>query len=134
MKGEIMAELVFATESRGSVAPVEGREGMLRATSSGTDPSGEAVSFESEVVLTGATFKENGSIQFGERGKVRFETLGDGHLEASPQPELQWGMVRWRVTGGDGEFQGASGFITSNFTVSSNGELVDNQYARIFTS
>jgi hypothetical protein len=129
-----MAELVFATESRGSVAPMEGREGMLRAIASGTGPNGERVNFESEVMLTGATFIESGSIEYGGRGKVRFETVGEGNLEATPHPELQWGMVRWRVTGGDGEFQGASGFITSNFTVSSSGELVDNQYARIFTS
>jgi hypothetical protein len=129
-----MAELVFATESRGSVAPMEGREGMLRVTASGTGPNGEAVNFESEVELSGGTFKESGSIEYGGRGKVRFETVGEGHLEPSPQPDLQWGMVRWRVTGGDGEFQGASGFITSNFTVSSSGELVDNEYARIFTA
>jgi hypothetical protein len=29
--------------------------------------------------------------------------------------------------------QGASAYITSNFTFSANGELVDNQYVRIYT-
>jgi hypothetical protein len=36
-----------------------------------------------------------------------------------------------RVTAGTGEFQGATGYITSNFTVSGTGEVVDNHYVRL---
>jgi hypothetical protein len=49
-----------------------------------------------------------------------------------PLPETQWGAVIWRVTAGTGEFQGATGYITSNnFTVSGTGEVVDNHYVRL---
>ena len=37
------------------------------------------------------------------------------------------------ITEGDGEFSGATGLITSNFTFSAEGDVVDNQYVRIYT-
>jgi hypothetical protein len=40
----------------------------------------------------------------------------------------------WNITGGDGEFAGATGRVASNFMFSAAGELTDNQYVRIFTS
>lgn len=43
----------------------------------------------------------------------------------------QRGAVVWRVTHGDGHFPGAEGVITSNFTVSADGDVVDNHFARI---
>ncbi len=87
--------------------------------------------FTSEVVLRGETFQESGRIEYGGRGAVQFVTAGAGYLGPSPLPETQWGAVIWRLTGGDGEFQGASGYITSNFTVSAGGEVVDNHYVRM---
>ena len=127
-----MAELVFAMERHGSAAPVEGREGVLKVTGAGTGAKGETVNFESEVVLTGNIFKETGSIEYGGRGKLTFDTIGDGHITPSAIPNLMSGGVIWQISGGDGEFQGASGFITSNFTVNETGDLADNQYVRIF--
>ena len=38
----------------------------------------------------------------------------------------------WRVESGEGQFAGASGLITSNFTLSANGELIDNHFGVIF--
>jgi hypothetical protein len=38
----------------------------------------------------------------------------------------------WEVTEGRGQFAGAAGLITSNFTVGSKGEVVDNHYVRLF--
>jgi hypothetical protein len=38
----------------------------------------------------------------------------------------------WVVTGGDGWFAGARGLITSNFVASGGGEVIDNQFARIY--
>jgi len=126
-----MRDLVFAMELRGQAAPVEGREGVLKAHTSGRGPAGETVQFASEVVLRGETFDETGSIEYVGRGKVQFVTVGGGYLSPSPLPDTQWGAVIWRITAADGEFQGASGFITSNFTVSASGEVVDNHYVRM---
>ena len=38
----------------------------------------------------------------------------------------------WTITGGDGVFAGAQGLITSNFTVSVDGDVVDNHVARLY--
>jgi hypothetical protein len=128
-----MAELVFAMELRGNAAPVEGREGTFRAQTTGRGPNGEAVKFESRVVLSDDGFDETGSIDYGGSGKVSFRTVGVGYIEPSPVANLQCGAVIWRVTEGEGSLIGASGYITSNFTFSAEGEVVDNQYVRIYT-
>jgi hypothetical protein len=128
-----MAELVFATEMRGNLAPVTGKDNTFTFNASGKGPKGEPATTRSEVVMSAEGFKETGSIEFGGRSKVNFETVGFGHLEPSPVPDMQCGAVVWRITGGEGEFQGARGYITSNFTASATGEVVDNNYLRIYT-
>lgn len=127
-----MAELVFTCELKGRAGPVGGDPSVLKANTSGAGPQKELVSFESDVVLSGSTFKESGTIRYGNRGQVRFETVGQGHLGPSPVPGLMSGAVIWTVTAGEGEFAGAQGYITSNFTVSAGGDVVDNHYARIY--
>ncbi|MDP6823279.1 MAG: hypothetical protein QF554_08305 [Dehalococcoidia bacterium] len=128
-----MAEIVYAVEMRGSGAPVEGREGVLRGAATGVGPNGEAIIFETEVVMSDDGFTESGSITLNGRGSVNFDTIGMGQMGPSPVEGLMYGTVMWKITGGDGEFAGATGHITSNFTFSEAGELVDNQYVRIFT-
>jgi hypothetical protein len=98
----------------------------------GRGPHGETVAFESQVVLSGETFNEAGSIDYSGHGKLTFETVGAGRLGPSPVAGLQWGAVIWRITAGEGAFVGATGYITSNFTVSGDGEVVDNHYVRMF--
>ncbi len=126
-----MRDLVFAMELRGRAAPLEGKESTLRAQTSGRGPAGETVNFASEVVLKGDHFTETGSIEYVGRGTVKFDTIGVGHLGPSPLPGTQWGAVIWRITEGEGELRGATGYITSNFTVSADGEVVDNHYVRM---
>ena len=46
---------------------------------------------------------------------------------------LNHGAALWKITGGDGEFSGATGLITSNFTFSEQGDVVDNHYVRLYT-
>ena len=127
-----MAKLVFATEMKGNLAPVEGQEGTFTFRASGTGPNGEALITQSDVVMEPDGLKETGAIEYAGRGKVFFETVGLGTLSPSPVTDLSFGAEVWRITGGEGEFQGASGHITSNFAVSATGEAVDNNYSRIF--
>jgi len=83
--------------------------------------------------MTGAgTFIESGRISYGKAGGVAFKTAGHGVLGASGVDGLQRGAVIWEVTEGRGQFAGATGLITSNFTVGSKGEVVDNHYVRLF--
>ena len=128
-----MAEIVFATETRGKGVPVEGKEGTFHVECSGTGPGGESVTFESEVVMTGDGFDEVGTITYGGRGSLKFNTIGVGHMAPSAISGINHGTIMWSITGGDGEFSGATGLITSNFTFSEQGDVVDNQYVRLYT-
>ena len=146
-----MKELVFALEFRGSAAPVPGSDKKLHAKTSATSQTlrsvlkadgiqaavesagAESASFESEVeIVAEGMFVESGSIRYGDAGKVSFRTVGRGTLGSSPVAGLQKGAVMWEVTGGEGRLAGAQGLITSNFTVGAQGEVVDDQFARLF--
>ncbi len=128
-----MAEIVFATESKGKGVPVEGKEGVFHVECSGTGPKGEIVTFTSEVVMTDDGFTETGTIEYAGRGSLKFENIGLGHMAPSAVSGLNHGAVLWTITEGDGEFSGATGIITSNFTFSDEGDVVDNEYVRIYT-
>jgi hypothetical protein len=39
--------------------------------------------------------------------------------------------VIWKVDGGEGKFEGATGFITSNFSVDAEGSITDHQLANV---
>jgi hypothetical protein len=45
---------------------------------------------------------------------------------------VQQGAVTWRIDGGDGQFAGAQGLITSNFLVGPNGEVTDHHLGVIY--
>jgi hypothetical protein len=149
----MMKQLIFALQFKGSAAPVEGADGKLRAkttarsqalrtmlgatgvTGAVEPTTGEAAVFESEVQITGAgTFVESGTIRYGGAASVRFRTVGQGVLGPSPVDGLQRGAVIWEVVEGHGPLAGASGLITSNFSVGPNGEVIDNQFAQLFVS
>jgi hypothetical protein len=146
-----MKELVFALQFKGKAHPVDGVEGKLAAkttaggqilrtalTPKGIQAKAESkpgprATFESEVEITGpGTFIESGRIGYGKAGGVTFKTAGHGVLGPSGVDGLQRGAVIWEVTEGRGQFAGATGLITSNFTVGAKGEVVDNHYVRLF--
>ena len=78
------------------------------------------------------SFVEDGTIRYGPAGTVSFVTVGRGTVGPSPMPGWVHGAVIWSVTGGDGQFAGATGLITSNFIASADGEVVDNHFTRIY--
>jgi hypothetical protein len=100
--------------------------------------AGGKATFESEVTFLGGFessevtsageggFKETGRITFGQgEHRLRFSTLGQGYIGPSTEPNLRQGAVMWQVEGGEGQFEGARGLITSNFSVSDAGEVTD---------
>jgi hypothetical protein len=94
---------------------------------------GESAVLESRVERFGdGTFVEDGRITYGGGGAVTFETIGRGWVAPAPRPGWVVGGVLWTITGGDGAFAGARGLITSNATVSADGEVVDNHFARLY--
>jgi hypothetical protein len=144
-----MRELVFVLEFRGTAGA--GADGKRRARSTapsqslttviGTDGlhaetkalDGEQAVLESVVErFADGSFVEDGTITYGRAGDVSFETIGRGTVAPAPREGWTSGAVMWTVTGGRGAFSGARGLITSNFTVSAQGEVVDHHVARLY--
>ncbi len=146
-----MRELVFALEFRGRGGPVPGSTTKRRART--TAPSqtwrtilgpgevraavepvaGESAVLESRVErFPDGTFVEDGTITYGTAGSVSFDTVGRGHVGPAPVAGWSHGVVMWRITGGEGQLAGAQGLITSNFTVSPDGEVTDDHFTRLY--
>jgi hypothetical protein len=157
-----MRQIIYTMQFNGQVAPVGTSPSVMKATMTATSctitttvgpeglsatiqpAAGGYAEFESEVTLIGgfesevttageAGFKEAGTITFGEGGhRLRFSTVGQGYLGPSADPQLKQGSVIWQVEGGEGQFNGAQGLITSNFTISNTGEVTDHHFGVIF--
>jgi hypothetical protein len=146
-----MAQIIFNLQFRGTATPGSDT-GVMKAMTSATSCTMETVIgpdgvkgtfapaegglayFESEVRIGAPdTFTESGLITFGEGDdSLRFSTVGQGHMGPSPDPKYMHGAVTWKIDGGDGQFEGATGLITSNFVLSDTGDVVDHQFGLIF--
>ena len=146
-----MRQIGYAMQFKGSAGPKEGSEGELAArTGSATrglsttldaggpqlaaeEASQERASFTSSVqMLEEGEFTEDGTIDFGASGTLDFSTIGTGWMGPSAQDGVTHGGISWKVDGGTGPLAGATGIITSNFTVSAAGEVCDNQWGVFF--
>jgi hypothetical protein len=142
-----MRQMIYALRFTGQAEPVGDVGNVLRAATSApsttitstvgsdgligtlTPADGEAATFESEVTFTGETsFQETGTITFGSGNTLQFATVGSGYLAASADPGRKQGAVTWRVEGGEGQFAGATGLITSNFFVDAQLGVVDHHF------
>jgi hypothetical protein len=144
-------ELVFALEFRGRGGPIPGSPTKRQART--TAPSqvwrailgpegvsavvepvpGESAVLESRVERApDGSFAEDGTITYGRAGSITFDTVGRGHVGAAPDGRGSHGVVMWRITGGDGRFAGARGLITSNFTVTPDGQVTDDHVTRLY--
>ncbi len=145
-----MHPVLFTLQFRGSAAPVPGTEGKLAAKTTARSQvhrtaleqtgvqahvevgGGSPARFESEVEMAGpGTFVESGRITYGKAAALTFRTVGQGILGPSGIEGYQRGAVIWEVTGGEGRFAGASGLITSNFSVGPKGEVVDTHVTHV---
>ena len=146
-----MRQLVYAMRFTGQATPASPDGMVLKAAriapsssvTSTVGPAGLAgtlepaaggnATFASEVTFTGATsFQEVGTIAFGAGHLLRFATVGSGYLGPSPDPARKHGTVSWRVEGGEGQFAGASGLITSNVVVGEDLAITDHHLGVLF--
>jgi hypothetical protein len=146
-----MRQLVYALRFTGQATPVSADGSVLAvATTASCEPlggidgtewlackleglAGGEAHLASELTITGVTsFQEVGTIAFGESDRLRFSTVGSGYLGPSPDPSFRHGAVVWRVDGGESQFAGAGGLITSNFLISSSGDVTDHHFGVIF--
>jgi hypothetical protein len=123
-----MERLVYSKRFAGSTRKVAA--GILRRREAEL-PAGARL--QSEMVFADSTaFREDGTVVFDAENALHFRTLGTGHLAPSPNPGVRQGTVTWELDGGSGRFAGASGRITSNFTVTDDGDVADDHLGVIF--
>jgi hypothetical protein len=142
-----MRQIVYAMRFAGRATPIGPDGNVLRASTSAPSTSiishvgadglsgtvdavpGDEATFTSEVTFTSETdFLETGTITFGTGHHLRFDTVGQGYLGPSADPTRKHGAVMWRVDSGEGQFEGASGLITSNFFVDEQLGVVDHHF------
>ncbi len=145
-----MKQVQYVLQFKGKGGPKKGAKNVIAAKTAATDGTittsigaksvdakikagrGKA-SFKSEIwPKADGTFTESGTITFAGAGSISFSTRGVGAMGPSKNSDLMHGAICWQVDKGTGIFKGASGIITSNFTFSKKGEVVDNQWGVIF--
>lgn len=146
-----MQQIMYAMQFKGHAQPQNDIGTILRASTSSPSEQirsivgksglicqlealdGREARFTSEVVFAAdGSFNEEGTISFGSNNVVRFEAIGRGYLGPCADQGLRHGAVSGKIVSGEGQFAGATGIITSNFTVGSAGEVVDNQFGVLF--
>ncbi|MDX2153493.1 MAG: hypothetical protein SFV54_22300 [Bryobacteraceae bacterium] len=78
------------------------------------------------------SFLESGTVWFSGPDKLYFSTFSPGRMGPSADQRYQSGSIAWKVESGEGQFQGASGIITSNFTLDAQGDVSDYQFGLLF--
>jgi len=116
---QVLITTVDANGLAGDVQPGEGEEALL----------------VSRLVLADdGFFDQSGTIEFAVGHVLAFRSVGAARLAPSPDPNLSHGTAIWEVEGGEGQFHGARGRITSNFLMSDTNELTDNHFGLIFVA
>ncbi len=118
------------------VATTVGAEGVDATVE---EIAGGRAEFNSEVeahdggpLEPGKRFREWGTISFGGDNVLRFDTVGAGRMDPVGETGILQGGIVWTVEGGSGQFDGATGIITSNFAVDADGEVTDYHCGVIF--
>ena len=147
-----MKRLTYAARMTGSAGKVSDHLNMWKAHLSSSSVSitstagpdgltseiapvpGGQITFDSEAFFVAdETIIESGVVTFGDgKHKLRFSTVGEGFLRPTADPKVQHGCIIWRVDGGEGQFEGASGYITSNFVADESGEVADYHFGVIW--
>jgi hypothetical protein len=148
-----MKQITYTMHFRGQASRSSEDATVLRTTGSGTSctldttvratgvettlhaKAGDLAFLESELRLHGQnTFDGTAVLAFGDDANhaLRFSTIATGHLAPSAAPGVMAGAVSWKVDGGSGTFEGASGVITSAFTLTESGDLSEYHCGLIF--
>jgi hypothetical protein len=140
-----MQRIAWVAELAGAAAPPAGDPPQTDPSSAsvsveavdanGSDAGITRVSYANHAVHTGeTTFTESGTVTLGDSGdELDIASVGEGTLAPSADPGLLHGAVIYRIDGGRGRFEEASGLITSNFTVDpTNGEIAERQTGVVF--
>jgi hypothetical protein len=146
-----LGPIVYSLQFRGRITSLSSRVLEQRATAPSqvlittVDANGlagrvqagkgeEALLVSRLVLADDGTFDQSGTIEFAPGHALTFRSIVADRLGSSPDPHLRHGAAVWEVEGGEGQFRGAHGRITSNFFLSDTNELTDNHFGLIFTA
>ena len=108
-------------------AGVEGRFSVV--------DDGDMAFSESEFHITGPdSFSGKESISFGDLHVLELVPSQPGQFSRSGPGGIMTGSITWRVEGGEGQFTGASGYVTSMFTLDHDGQINEYQVGMIHTA
>jgi hypothetical protein len=142
-----MQRLTISAHFRGQATQPSGDPPEVEVTSrsvsvsvhaaDGSDAGVDSLAYTTHATFTGeAAFTESGTmtVDDGDAG-LDFATVREGILGPSTDPELHHGSVIWRIDGGHGGFERATGLITSDFLLRpATGEVDERQVAVVFLS
>ena len=151
MQGTLLQPIVYSLQFRGRITSLSSRVLEQRASAPSqvlittVDANGlagdvqpgegkEALLVSRLVLADDGSFDQSGTIEFAAGHVLAFRSVGAARLAPSPDPNLRHGAAIWEVEGGEGQFHGARGRITSNFFMSDTNELTDNHFGLIFVA
>jgi hypothetical protein len=87
--------------------------------------------FETVVMVRGGETWESGRVEFPAiASHLDVDTAISGRFTATEDGHST-GSISWRVTGGSGRFQGATGIVTGNFIGYPDGQFTDHQLFKL---
>ena len=117
-----MRTIVYTQHLEGQVTNVG--PGLFDAALSG---EGSAAVQSQLTFLDEHRFREEGTIDLGDGRPLAFRTIGEGHFSPSPDPRYHHGTAMRELDGGLGR-------MTSNFLVSADGRVTDDEVAVVFVA
>lgn len=127
-----MQRITYSQQLRGRLTAVG--PGLIDVELTGTKqtPLGSGAVLTSQLAfVTEHSFQEEGTITFESGNVLQIATVGRGELSDSPDRGVRHGTAVLTVEG-VGSLAGARGRITSNFLVSNDGAVTDEQIVVLF--
>lgn len=147
-----MEPLVFCLHFRGQASRGSDKRNLFRVTASapscnlGTELSetgiaahvsvlpGDMAFSESEIEVTGASaFTGKASLSFGD-GPHALELIptAPGQFDHAAHEGSMTGAITWQIASGEGQFEGAKGFVTSVVSVREDGQFSEYQTGVVY--
>jgi len=125
-----MHPITYAQRLEGRFTPIGPGLADVELVVTGETPFGAGAVLASQLAFaTEQSFREEGTITFGDGSALRLRTLGRGEL--TDAGALRHGTAVLEVDG-VGQLSGTRGRITSNFLVAADGAVTDEQVVVLF--
>lgn len=95
---------------------------------------GDMAFSDSELELTNSnSFSGHASLSFGDGpDAIELQATQSGQFEPAGDEGAMSGAITWHVSGGEGQFSGAKGFVTSVLTLKEDGQFSEYQTGLVY--